>query len=827
MESLPNDNSNNFENSSSIIIKNNFIDEQFSQEKLSQENKSKCLATKSNTTRIRVSHAENNLKPQIHKNVESQIKLKEFLDSSLLSLFMSFVTLFVLFGNDIKIMVFTNYADSTFDIIYTFFFVIYLVEIFLLCIADKSYFLSFFFFLDLIATLSLILEIEWIFKPIINEIVESGESTGNASANAKNIVRKATNTSRITRVLRVVRLIRLLRVVKLYKSALVARKKIKKIIDRGSSKTKGQYDPTGLIEISSKKQVENDFLSESNISKVISVSITQKLIAIIMIMSVVMPILSEETYFSDDKQSYKVLTEYFCNFPTSSVSQDDFPELWYFLNEYDKNEPIVNITVNDLIIYANVTETSKEFRESELNYAYSLDGKCSITFSVKFKNFLESLFNFISTLVTCIILIVASLLFESDTKRLVLDPLEVMIEIVEKVEKDPINCKNAAEMEEGIKSLLMKINNPSWGTSYKVDEKYEVVMIKKAILKISGLLAVGFGEAGSDIIRENLKQTELNPMIEGKKIEAIFCFVEIRLYQEIVKKLGRRCVLLTNEIAWILHRAVDKFYGYPNRNLGDVFINLWKINSHNKLTLQQASNLALMFYIEAVNEINNSVVIKSYLYSLGNTKLSLGFGFHFGWAIEGAIGSTHKIDASYLSSNVNLAARLEAATKQYGVNILISEDIFNNLEQELKNLSRLIDVVNVKGSKKQMKLYTLDCAFVKDLPLVRISKEDHEVAKGLFQENYKASGLKVLADAFKSEPYCKILKKPADEKFFRNFQKGVNCYLVGDWESSKELLSNSLGIKKDGPTKTLLKFMQSNNYEVPEDWKGFRELMNK
>ncbi|EQD29658.1 adenylyl cyclase [mine drainage metagenome] len=44
-------------------------------------------------------------------------------------------------------------------------------------------------------------------------------------------------------------------------------------------------------------------------------------------------------------------------------------------------------------------------------------------------------------------------------------------------------------------------------------------------------------------------------------------------------------------------------------------------------------------------------------------KVKMGFGLHFGWAIEGAIGSEFKIDASYLSPNVNIASRLEAATK--------------------------------------------------------------------------------------------------------------------------------------------------------------------
>lgn len=49
----------------------------------------------------------------------------------------------------------------------------------------------------------------------------------------------------------------------------------------------------------------------------------------------------------------------------------------------------------------------------------------------------------------------------------------------------------------------------------------------------------------------------------------------------------------------------------------------------------------------------------------------MGFGLHVGWAIEGGIGSQFKIDASYLSPNVNMSSRLEAATKQFGANILI------------------------------------------------------------------------------------------------------------------------------------------------------------
>ena len=62
----------------------------------------------------------------------------------------------------------------------------------------------------------------------------------------------------------------------------------------------------------------------------------------------------------------------------------------------------------------------------------------------------------------------------------------------------------------------------------------------------------------------------------------------------------------------------------------------------------------------------------------------MGYGLHLGWAIEGLIGSSHKVDASYLSPHVNLASRLEAATKQYGVNFLMSETIYMNLSESFR-----------------------------------------------------------------------------------------------------------------------------------------------
>ena len=49
-----------------------------------------------------------------------------------------------------------------------------------------------------------------------------------------------------------------------------------------------------------------------------------------------------------------------------------------------------------------------------------------------------------------------------------------------------------------------------------------------------------------------------------------------------------------------------------------------------------------------------------------------------------------QIDASYLSPNVNMASRLEAATKQFGVPLLLSGDVVRLLSRAVRARTRLV-----------------------------------------------------------------------------------------------------------------------------------------
>ena len=269
-----------------------------------------------------------------------------------------------------------------------------------------------------------------------------------------------------------------------------------------------------------------------------------------------------------------------------------------------------------------------------------------------------------------------------------------MLEKVKRIAKNPLE---AAQMEENEALLMEEVEKKSTPNSKKDKKKeeatYETTILEKTIIKIGALLALGFGEAGSEIIAQNMsKSGEVDPMIPGKKIVAIFGFCDIRNFTDATEILQEDVMVFVNEIAEIVHSLVDHFSGAANKNIGDAFLLVWKFpenevkpdpNNPSMLVLsesrqvKQIADMSVISFMKIVAGINLSKKLKKYKEHKGlnermpNYAVRMGFGLHIGWAIEGAIGSEFKIDASYLSPNVNMASRLEAATKQFGVPILI------------------------------------------------------------------------------------------------------------------------------------------------------------
>lgn len=92
---------------------------------------------------------------------------------------------------------------------------------------------------------------------------------------------------------------------------------------------------------------------------------------------------------------------------------------------------------------------------------------------------------------------------------------------------------------------------------------------------------MGFGDAGSAIIGTNMaKSGDVDPMLPGKRKWAIYGFCDIRNFTDATEVLQKDVMLFVNNIAEIVHSMVDRFRGSANKNIGDAFLLVWKINDH-------------------------------------------------------------------------------------------------------------------------------------------------------------------------------------------------------------------------------------------------------
>ena len=184
-------------------------------------------------------------------------------------------------------------------------------------------------------------------------------------------------------------------------------------------------------------------------------------------------------------------------------------------------------------------------------------------------------------------------------------------------------------------------------------------------------------------------------MLPGYKAMFIFGFCDIRNFTDATEVLEEGVMLFVNEIGAIVHSIVNKYSGCANKNVGDAFLLVWKIEEEDQYIdrngdvrvkdsqrVSQTADMSAVSFILLISGLRRSRKMIKYNNHKGlnarmpNYQVRLGLGLHMGYAIEGAIGSYYKIDASYLSHNVSMSERLEGATKHYGAGLLISGALY-------------------------------------------------------------------------------------------------------------------------------------------------------
>jgi hypothetical protein len=73
------------------------------------------------------------------------------------------------------------------------------------------------------------------------------------------------------------------------------------------------------------------------------------------------------------------------------------------------------------------------------------------------------------------------------------------------------------------------------------------------------------------------------------------------------------------------------------------------------------------------------------------------------------------------------------------------------------------------------------------------------------------------------------MRRHFNPRFIRKYEAALKLYLEGYWPEAKQTLDDVERIKgyADKPTQLLIKFMQKNNYIVPDDWQCYRSMDSK
>ena len=631
--------------------------------------------------------------------------------------------------------------------------------------------------------------------------------------------------------------------------------------------------------IKRKKQIEEEMYKkiDENINNIkitnkVKYTIRKKIIIIFTILLLICVLLNQELfsniYDNGNILSYSYIFDIInnCPFEDDNICKDKINKFLLMSNENALS--IINITKNNILIYENLNLTKNNYRYCDLRIISSDNHNdiINIIFSLKRSNIIKHALYLILTIILCISFLLASILYETDLTHILLTPLEVMIEVAYKIAKDPINAKNIEELQHG----LFDINNNKENKIFNKDindnnerfNSYEIKAIMNAIIKISALLAMSVGDAGGEVIHKNLSSKhELHLHSRGKKKLAIFGFCNIRNFEEINLALEEETVPLINKIAEIVHSSVDKFRGYTNKNIGDSFLNVWKFynkmggNNNDKRIIKDnlleidptnpqvniTADCAVLAYLRVILKINKNLNILEYNNNkklkriMPNFKINMGFGLHLGYGIEGPVGSEFKIEASYLSPNVNIAARLETASKQFGVNLLISGKLYNLFTEDMKGVCRYVDCVTVKGSAEPIDLYTIDIndkITPQRIERIKIIKTAEEKAKIFKEKKTMLEGLieeygSITPIILEKKSYWELIDEKT-ERFYDSWENAMSSYKEGKWDKAKLYFEECLEEdSKDGPSNTLYNYIKKYNFKSPENWKGERELTSK
>jgi adenylate cyclase len=194
----------------------------------------------------------------------------------------------------------------------------------------------------------------------------------------------------------------------------------------------------------------------------------------------------------------------------------------------------------------------------------------------------------------------------------------------------------------------------------------------------------------------------------GDRKEVSVLFSDIRSYTTLTESLAAEdVVMMLNEYFETMVEAVFNYKGTLDKYIGDaimaVFGSPLPIPDHAWMAVQTAIDMRVRlqeFNIKRIEKLKPQNQKE-----LDMATIKIGIGINSDTVISGNIGSTRRMEFTAIGDGVNLGSRLEGASKQYGIDAVISESTYKLCGDRVR--VRELDRIQVKGKNQPVSVYEL------------------------------------------------------------------------------------------------------------------------
>lgn len=185
----------------------------------------------------------------------------------------------------------------------------------------------------------------------------------------------------------------------------------------------------------------------------------------------------------------------------------------------------------------------------------------------------------------------------------------------------------------------------------------------------------------------------------GDRKEVSILFSDIRGYTTLTENLeAEEVVSMLNEYFESMVEAVFKHKGTLDKYIGDAIMAVFG----SPLPLEEHAWMAVQTSIEMRHRLHE---FNQRRYAANKPRIKIGIGINSDTVISGNIGSSKRMEFTAIGDGVNLGSRLESVSKQYGCDIIISDNTFKPCQDHI--WARELDFIRVKGRNEPVSIYEL------------------------------------------------------------------------------------------------------------------------